>query len=341
MHQSKHSVAFFSFLHAGKMLTDPKLCSIALSIPSLLLKSRADGTINTYMNSFKQWEKWTDEFDEVQSMPADSVYIAIYFAALIQQGSSFHKIKNTFYAIAWFHNINNFDNPCNNRIVKGLYEAAKRILSKPRIKKLPITPYHLIKIVKMNDNRKCVKQTRLVALFLIGYAGFFRYQELVNIRKGDIIIYKNFMRIFVEKSKCDQYRTGKWIFIAKTNNLTCPVRAIKKYLSLIQVKSKEFIFRSLTYFKSKNLYKLRKSNSPISYSTARDIVLNAIEKIGINKKFFGTHSLRSGGATAAAKFGVSDRLFKQHGRWKSENAKDGYVESSLKDLLSVSKNLGI
>ena len=69
--------------------------------------------------------------------------------------------------------------------------------------------------------------------------------------------------------------------------------------------------------------------------------MNGLGSIGINKKFFGTHSLISGGATAAAKFGVPDRLFKQHGRWKSENAKDGYVERSLKELLSVSKNLGI
>ena len=53
------------------------------------------------------------------------------------------------------------------------------------------------------------------------------------------------------------------------------------------------------------------------------------------------HSLRSGGATAAATSGVSDRLFKKHGRWKSDNAKDGYVQENLKSKLSVSKNLGI
>ena len=71
------------------------------------------------------------------------------------------------------------------------------------------------------------------------------------------------------------------------------------------------------------------------------MILNAIESIGINKKFFGTHSLRAGGATAAANFGVPDRLFKQYGRWSSEKAKDGYVESSLRSLLFVSQNLGI
>ena len=48
------------------------------------------------------------------------------------------------------------------------------------------------------------------------------------------------------------------------------------------------------------------------------------------------HSLRSGGATAAANAGVLDRLFKRHGRWRSESAKDGYVKDSVSSLLSVS-----
>ena len=51
------------------------------------------------------------------------------------------------------------------------------------------------------------------------------------------------------------------------------------------------------------------------------------------------HSLRSGGASLAAYNGVSDRLFKRHGRWKSDRAKDGYIEDSLESLLSVTKNL--
>ena len=55
----------------------------------------------------------------------------------------------------------------------------------------------------------------------------------------------------------------------------------------------------------------------------------------------GTHSLRNGGTTAAAKAGVPDRLFKRHGRWASESPKDGYVQDSLSSRLSVSKALGI
>ena len=53
------------------------------------------------------------------------------------------------------------------------------------------------------------------------------------------------------------------------------------------------------------------------------------------------HSLRSGGASATANAGVPDKLFKRHGRWLSETAKDSYIKDKLDDRLSVSKNLGL
>ncbi len=53
------------------------------------------------------------------------------------------------------------------------------------------------------------------------------------------------------------------------------------------------------------------------------------------------HSLRSGGATMAANRGIKDRLFKRHGRWKSESVEHGYIKDDLNELLSVTLNLGI
>ena len=76
----------------------------------------------------------------------------------------------------------------------------------------------------------------------------------------------------------------------------------------------------------------------ISYTRARELLLEALESVGLNKKLFGLHSLRSGGFTAAAAAGVQGRLFKKHGRWKSEKAKDGYIKENLIQRLSVSQN---
>ena len=70
-------------------------------------------------------------------------------------------------------------------------------------------------------------------------------------------------------------------------------------------------------------------------------MLEAFQDIVPDISAIGTHGLRSGGATAAANTGVPDRLFKRHGRWPSESAKDGYVQDSLSSRLSVSKALGI
>ena len=73
--------------------------------------------------------------------------------------------------------------------------------------------------------------------------------------------------------------------------------------------SQEFIFRSVTFGKGTNTYLLRGS-SPLSYTRARELLLDALGSLRFDKSTFGLHSLRAGGATAAANAGINDRLFK-------------------------------
>ena len=56
------------------------------------------------------------------------------------------------------------------------------------------------------------------------------------------------------------------------------------------------------------------------------------------QSWFGPREMRM--HLRAANAGVPDRAFKRHGRWKSENAKDGYVKDTLEYTLSVTKSLG-
>ena len=60
-----------------------------------------------------------------------------------------------------------------------------------------------------------------------------------------------------------------------------------------------------------------------------------LEELGFCVEEFGLHSLWASRATAAVCVGVTDRLFKRHGWWKLEGAKDGYVENSVQSWLSV------
>ena len=46
-------------------------------------------------------------------------------------------------------------------------------------------------------------------------------------------------------------------------------------------------------------------------------------------------------ANVGVNVGVADQLFQWHGRWKSNMAKDGYIEDSLVKYLEVTKSLGL
>lgn len=181
------------------------------------------------------------------------------------------------------------------------------------------------------------------AMVLLSYAGFLRYSELANLKMSNLKIFSTYVSLHIEKSKTDVYRRGNNVIISKTNSSTCPVKWLLTYINLanLSFNSDEYIFRAVSFFKSKNSYKLISSNRPLSYTRARELLLHSLTAIGLNCNQFCMHSLRSGGATAAACNGVADRLIKEHGRWRTDFAKDGYIKDPVGVQLSVSSSLGI
>ena len=83
---------------------------------------------------------------------------------------------------------------------------------------------------------------------------------------------------------------------------------------------------------------LRQSSS-ISYACLRVLFRKKVRELDYNPDKFSLHSHRPGDATAVANNGVPDHLFKRHGGWKSDSAKDGYIEDSVKQRLTVSQEI--
>jgi hypothetical protein len=73
----------------------------------------------------------------------------------------------------------------------------------------------------------------------------------------------------------------------------------------------------------------------------RNLCIEAFSPFVVNIKSYGLHSLRPVGANSAEKYGVLERLFKRHGRWRSDKSTDGYVKDDLVQRILVSQNLGI
>ena len=155
--------------------------------------------------------------------------------------------------------------------------------------------------------------SRLMMILVLSFMGFLRFSDLSNLKRSDFILHNTHMPIFIEKSKTDIYTKGGWFHLEELNSNLCPLDLTKRYFVLagIDKQCDKYIFRGIE--NTKNGQKLRKIDKPLSYTTVRGQVLDFLANIGLDPKKFGLHGLRSGRASAAANFGVNDRLFKKHG----------------------------
>lgn len=288
--------------------------------------------------------KWARLYKEIDSvLPCKELYVALYLQHLIENAKHYSVVESAMYSIKWAHDTAGLADPCDSDIVRSVVQAAKRVLNRPINKKEPVEANTMKKLFDHFNDRSSLKELRVLTMCSLMYTGFLRFSELCNIRARNLSFHNTHVDIFIEKSKTDCYRKGKNVVIARLENQFCPVAILERFLQLanVQMSSDFFIFRAIVFLKKSKSYALRKNNVKLSYTRTREIVKESLDLIGLDASKFGLHSFRAGGATSAANNDVSDRLFKIHGRWKSDLAKDGYVSDNLKKRLSVSKNLGL
>ena len=137
---------------------------------------------------------------------------------------------------------------------------------------------------------------------VLSLVGFPRFSELSNLKRADFILHNRHVSIFIEKSKTDIQKKVHWLHLAKLNSNVCPLELTKRYFVLagIDKQCEKYIFRCID--NTKTGQKLRNIDKPISYTTVRGHVLGlqANIYIYIDSQNCGLHSLRSGGASAAA-----------------------------------------
>ena len=109
-----------------------------------------------------------------------------------------------------------------------LLEGLKRLLANPVNRKEPITAEMLHSVVmKFGDTD--LKGIRTCAMMLLAYATL-RYDEQSNLKICDLEFAESHVKIFIEKSKTDQFREGAWVIA--TGKVTCPVRCYPSMCNL-------------------------------------------------------------------------------------------------------------
>ena len=327
-----------------KDVQNPHLKELSRKIPGLMLQSRQEGTVKNYVYGFNRWKKWAAQFPEVDSLPAKPKYLAMFMTEILYSSKSHAPVSNIFYSLSWAHKMAGIADPTEHEVVKRIKDSAHRMLGNGNNKKAPVTPDILFSLYDFyGDESATLKDLRIMTICLLSYSGFLRYDEYSNVLFSDVVFYDNFLTLFIEKSKTDIHRDGRQVYISATSSKCCTFKMLKRYIVAAKFApdSQDFLFKGLTYHHKSKTYTLRKQHKGLSYTTAREIVLKAFASVGLNIKDFGTHSMRKGGATSAAKNHVLDRLILKHGRWESEKSKDLYISEGVSEKLSVSRNLGI
>lgn len=120
--------------------------------------------------------------------------------------------------------------------VSSMVNASQRVLSRPKVKKDPLTLGMLQTLVTsmITDKSPSLSDLRSVTLCLISYVGFLRSCELCHIKACDVRFFPSYVSIFLESSKKDQFRDGSRTIIVRSNVPTCPVKALKDYITASQ-----------------------------------------------------------------------------------------------------------
>ena len=228
-------------------------------------------------------------------------------------------------ALSWLHQATGLQPVSGAPLVQAALAGFRRMLAQPKVHKESVTAEMLKAMVEAAGPEPSLSEVRLLAVCLLTFAGFLYCEELLKLECADVEFNTEGLVMHIKSSKTDQFREGASLVVARTGLSTCPVAMMERYFCLGNLcsGSHDKVFRAIVHTKTGET--LRRSGG-LSYTQLRELLLPKIAQLGMDPELFGMHSLRAGGATAAANAGVPDRLFKRHGRWRSESAKDGYVE---------------
>ena len=104
-------------------MEDPELKALVRKLPTTILHSRADSTINEYLGAFGRWKTWATSHNLV-SIPAKPHEVALYLQHLGDrtQSKSAAEACNT---LSWIHSSAGITSPSTHPLVKVALEGLK------------------------------------------------------------------------------------------------------------------------------------------------------------------------------------------------------------------------
>ena len=268
-----------------------------------LKNSKANNTIRAYKSDFRDFGGFCAK-NGLKSLPADPKIVSLYMTYLSTKDAKMSTLRRRLVSIGVIHRLKGHYLDTKHPIIIENLMGIKRKKGSYQKGKKPILINHLKLMIEAIDKDTSdeteIRKLRDKTIILLGFAGGFRRIELISIDFEDLEFVSEGVKIFIRKSKTDQFGEGMIKGLPYfTNQKYCPVWHLKKWLEISEIKSGP-IFRRFS--KSLNLGKNRLTDQSVALFLKKHL-----SNAGIENKNYSGHSLRSGFATVTAESGADER----------------------------------
>ena len=243
-----------------------------------------------YLGAFRRWKAWATSHQLVP-VPARPHEFVLYLQYLAEETSSKSAVEEACNALSWVHSSAEIT---VDPFVKATLEGLQWTLAKPVTKKEPITTEMLEAMVRDTKSSGSLSDLRLATTCLLDFAGFLRFDELINLRPCDFQLQADMMSIHIVRSKTDQLHLGDRVVVTRMGSPICPVAMMEQYLAKTgtPLNNERFLFRPIQHTRKGEVLK---GTGKISYSCLRELFNKKLKQLGFPAESFGLHSLRVGG----------------------------------------------
>ena len=136
--------------------------------------------------------------------------------------------------LSWTHHLAVVEDPTDHPLAKQVLAGAKKILDHKTNKKEPITPDILHRMyANFVAPATELPIIHTMVICLLGYAGFFRFSELVSLRECNVTFYAGHMEFLLNPVK--QTNSGKelgYLLCTQILPYVCPISMLERYFCL-------------------------------------------------------------------------------------------------------------
>lgn len=176
---------------------------------------------------------------QIFSTSGRRLYCGLINLYLVQKNVSVSVLNSNFFSISWKHNYHFLKNPYEEKFAIFTVVGARKMLSKPITKTEPITGDIMKELYDHYGVSSDLSDLRIYCMFSSAFAGFLRFNELVNICFADLTFFDSHVQIFIPKSKTSIFRQGNKLLIASTGKETCPVVFLKIILKFPRLQTRK------------------------------------------------------------------------------------------------------